>query len=102
MKLFIMGYTHLSGTSRKTNKDYDFYQVETLSRRNGGEGAPLMSNVMAIQAPAFENIIAPALPSIKDFPALLSAEFDNRGTLVEAALLNSGADAVTEIFDSLT
>lgn len=101
MKLYIFGHTHLKGVSKKTGNEYDFYQVEVLSRRNSGDGSPLMASVMAIQAPAFDKILAPALPDLKQYPVLVSAEFDNRGTLVEAALVKSGKDVVKDLTEAL-
>lgn len=101
MKIYVTGYTHLSGTSKKTGKDYDFYQVETLSRRNSGIGSPLMTNIMAIQAPAFDNILADFLEEYTDYPVLLSAEFDNRGSLVEVSLICDGEDATAELLEAL-
>lgn len=101
MKLFVTGFNHLSGVSKKNNKEFDFYKVETLSRRNEGFGSPLMGNIMAIQAPAFENIFASFINEKVAFPVLVSAEFDNRGALVEASKLCDGDEATAELLDAL-
>lgn len=101
MKLYVTGFNHLSGVSKKTNKEYDFYQVETLSRRNQGVGCSLMTNLMAIQAPAFDNILADYFDENTAYPVLLSAEFDNRGALVEASKICEGEEATAELLDVL-
>lgn len=101
MKLFVTGFNHLSGTSKKTGKDYDFYQVEVLSQRNQGFGSLLMTNTMAIQAPAFNNILASFINENAVFPVLVAAEFDNRGTLVEASKICDGEEATAELLDAL-
>lgn len=101
MKIYVTGFTHLSGTSKKTGKDYDFYQVEALSRRNQGVGSPLMTSVMAIQAPAFENILSGFVSAKSVFPLLLSAEFDNKGNLVECDFISQGDEAAASLVDGL-
>lgn len=101
MKIYVTGFNHLSGTSKKTGNDYDFYQVESLSKRNSGFGSPLMTSVMAIQAPAYENILASFVNASASFPVLLNAEFDNRGNLVEAEFISSGDEAASSLVDTL-
>lgn len=101
MKLFVFGFNHLKGTSKKSGNDYDFYQVETLSKRNQGVGCVLMGNVMAVQAPAFENILQDFLGEDSVYPVLLSAEFDNRGALVEVDFLADGDEAQAQLVDFL-
>lgn len=101
MKIYVTGFNHLSGKSKKTGNDYDFYQIEALSRRNAGFGSPLMTSVMAIQAPAYENILASFVNASATFPVLLNAEFDNRGNLVEADFISSGDEAASSLVDTL-
>ena len=33
MKAFVTGFNHLSGTSKKTGNEYNFYSLELLSKR---------------------------------------------------------------------
>lgn len=101
MKIYVTGFSHLEGVSKKTGNPYNFYQVETLSRRNQGVGSPLMAYQMAIQAPAFENILSELVNEKSNYPLLLSAEFDNHGSLVEVDFLKDGDEAAASLLDVL-
>lgn len=101
MKTFVTGFNHLSGTSKKTGNDYDFYPLEILSKRNSGYGATLMASVVNIQAQAFEHILGDFINEKSVFPVYLNLEFDAKGGLVDADKISDGEEAAACIVDSL-
>ena len=101
MKTFVTGFNHLSGKSKKTGNDYDFYPLEILSKRNSGHGATLMASVVNIQAQAFENILGDFINEKSAFPVYLNLEFDAKGGLVDADKISDGEEAAASIVDTL-
>lgn len=79
MLCILMQCTHLKGTSKKTGKDYDFYNVPMITRSKRF-GFPDQFGV--------DNL---ALPVAVDFPlpSLCEATFDSRGNLETLAPISS-------------
>lgn len=84
MKICVMGYNHLSGVSKKTNKEYDFYILDVLSRRVEGHGASLAASSVSVQATAFNNMLSDLVNEKAVYPLLLDVEYDSKGNIVEA------------------
>lgn len=101
MKTFVTGFNHLSGTSKKTGNEYDFYSLEMLSKRNSGFGAAFMVSVANIQAQAFQNILGDFITEKSAFPVYLNLEFDAKGGLVDADMISDGEEAAACIVDTL-
>lgn len=73
MRIKVVGKAHLEGTSKKTGRDYNFYQVHFLGPAFGVEG-------QAAQTISLDPQLIP-YPSI-EVGADYNAEFDPRGHCV--------------------
>lgn len=70
MKCEIIGFTHLKGVSKKTNKDYDFYQISaTYKPEQGYTGKRVIDvNVDPACVNGIEKLTLPIIAEItKDF-----------------------------------
>lgn len=91
MKICVMGFNHLSGISKKTNKEYDFYIIDCITRRVEGYGSALAATSVSVQAPAFNNMLSDLVNMSVAFPLLIDVEYDSKGNIVEASRAGTNA-----------
>lgn len=82
MKIKIAGKQHLSGTSKKTGRPYDFNQVHYLGKSRGVEGLAALTLGLDPSDIPYEHIF---------IGMEYNVEFDNRGYPVEFSPVDKAA-----------
>lgn len=76
MKIKVIGKAHLSGTSKRTGKDYDFIQVHYNGKARGVEGMAALTLTLDPKEYPLASI---------GVGSEYNVEFDNRGYIQEFA-----------------
>ena len=74
MKITVYGKAHLEGTSKRTNKDYNFNQGHYLGKARGVEGQAALNLALDPKEYPLDSIVVGAEYNV---------EFDNRGYVQE-------------------
>lgn len=81
MKIKVIGKSHLQGTSKKTNRPYDFIQVHYNGKAFGVEGVAALNLSLDPKDYPYDGIL---------IGAEYNVEFDNRGYIVEFSPAGKG------------
>lgn len=74
MRITVIGKAHLEGTSKKTGRDYNFYQIHFTGPARGVEG-------LAAQTISIDPTVVPYTSIEVNAP--YDAQFDHRGYCIE-------------------